>query len=179
MKVVVGAIILLSMQAINPGCAYTILERHAIENNPCLKKGEMDLPDLAIGDIIPTLDWSPGSAPENPSNMVTTFVITVRNLGNAPFEGSILINYSDNESDIKAKRYPLHGKAEILALQAGDSSLVRVESQTRWYEPGTHLVFVLRTDTYPPHTFDPIYYFARDPVCELSYDNNVADFIVP
>ena len=177
-RVFVYAVFLISIQGILAGCGYTILERPVNDKPPCPKNGNVNLPDLSIEDISATMHQVPGKTVEQfPENM-TTFVITIRNVGSAPFHGSILINYADNERDMKSMSYPLHGEIQILALQVGDSTFVRIE-KLGWCKPGTHLIFVLRTDTYPLHTFDPIYYFAREPVCELSYDNNVADFIVP
>ena len=178
MRVFVCAVFLISIQGILTGCGYTILERRANDKPPCPKNGNVDLPDLSIEDISATMNQVSGNTVEHfPENMAT-FLITIRNVGSAPFQGSILISYADNERDIKSQTYPLHGEIQMLALQVGDSTFVRIE-KLGWCKPGSHLIFVLRTDTFPPHTFDPIYYFAREPVCELSYDNNVADFIVP
>jgi len=177
-RVCICAVFLISVQGILTGCGYTILERGANDKPPCSNNGNVNLPDLSIEDISATMHQVPGFTVEHLPENVTTFVITIRNVGTAPFHGSILINYADNEKDIRSKSYPLHGEIQILALQAGDSTFVRVDKPGRC-KPGTHLVFVLRTDTFPPHTYDPIYYFAREPACELSYDNNVADFIVP
>ena len=173
------AIALLSIEVMFSGCGYTILDVREKKSAPCPQNREANLPDLSIDNVSATMQQVLGQTVEHFTEDITTFLITIRNVGSAPFKGSILINFADNAFDIKSKRYPLHGEVQSLTLQVGDSSFVRVERQARWYRPGTQLVFVLRTDTYPPHTFDPIYYFAREPVCEVSYENNAADFIVP
>jgi len=177
-KAIDGALTLLCIQAICAGCGYTILGKSAQRESPCPGIGEASLPDLSIDDINASTHWVPGVTVENYPMIGTTFTITVRNVGSAPFDGSILLSYTDNESDMRAKRYPHHGKVSRLSLQVGDSAAIGIDCGGLC-KPGTHLKFLLRTDSYYPHTYDPISYFARQPVCEESYENNVADFVVP
>ena len=160
-------------------CGYTVLKRDSSHKFPCIGEEIRKLPDLAITDISAHIYGTVGITVEHFPEEDTRILITIRNVGTAPFAGSVLVNYADNEGDISQDIYPLHGKVVAAALPVEDSIVVRLELLGRWDQSGVHLRFVLRTDSYPPHTYDPIYYFGREPVCEESYDNNVADYVVP
>ena len=148
---------------------YTQLERHPTTN---IKPPTGPLPDLAITEIEHTVYEQPVShAPSQPMMM---FTIHVKNVGAGDFNGSIMFNYADNWRDIEKARFPFSGGIGKKNIPAGDSTSIRLD---HWgaYPPNTWLRFILRTDTYDPHTFDPVYYFGREPIVEASYENNQMD----
>ncbi len=160
------------------GCGYTQIQKVSHSADPCAGLPDTTLPDLMFTTIqSATVSRAPAD-PANPGDTATVFHLTVLNIGYKPFRASIMVRYADDENDIQRNAYRYNGNPQALDLNAGDSTIVDVEEEIL-YQPGTHIRFFLQTDSYPLHAFDPVYYFGREPVCELSYDNNVADYIIP
>ncbi len=107
----------------------------------------------------------------------TCFLIRVVNLGPADFDGSVGFNFADNWYDIDHGTFPYLSGLGGFKIQVGDTIGVRI-THGGPYPPETPFRFILRTDAYPLHTFEPAYWFGREPIPEVSLENNVADFIL-
>ena len=158
---------------------YTALQRVTSRDAPCEIDSLSTLPDLTIVDVASLTGWMPYNSVEEIPLRTTLFRITIRNVGLASFDGSILIRYSDKRNAITAGNFPLHGRVQALMLHPQDSTQLEISQVGQSFQAGTLLEFLLATDSYPPHSFDPMYYFPREPVCELSYVNNIAEYLMP
>lgn len=160
-----------------PGCGYTVLQRDPKLLNPCAGYADSTLADLSIVRIERLEFIGSGQTVEHFPEPMTNFKIVIQNDGQGVFDGSILCDYASSRADIRAKRDPAHAGPVTVVLYPGDTTVIQ-ETIAGWYARHTHLRFALRTDSFPLHTFDAIYYFGREPVCETSYDNSIADFFV-
>ena len=158
------------------GCGYTILRRDPAISNPCAGLPDSTLPDLEIIRIAMVEVESPPNIRTNHPRG-TILGITMRNRGPGVFDGSILCNYAIKEEDHESGKLPAHADPFTIRLQSGDTTIV-VVTVDRWFTRNTHLRCELRTDSFPLHTYYPIYFFGREPVCEASYINNVAEYLI-
>ena len=147
------------------GCGYTVLS----DRTPCPPKSNLSLPDLEIVSIEGLRSHITGSTVEHLPVKITTFSITIQNVGRTSFNGSVQVVFADNQKDINADKYPVRGNRENAVLLVGNRSLVKVR-RYGWYEPGTRLAFFLESDSNC---------FGCDRICEVSYENNYAQFVMP
>jgi hypothetical protein len=159
------------------GCGYTQLERHFKPVDPCVAVPDSTKPDLAFTRYWYYPYW--GSETHDRPIPVTRYILIVENIGESPFDASVMLRCADRRDDLVTGKYPNYKMPFHLALAPGDTTQLTFEG-TRWPPPsGYHIKFILLTDTYPVHTFDPVYYFGREPVCEISTHNNICDIIAP
>jgi hypothetical protein len=159
-------------------CGYTVLntsESHKQTAEPI----ENGLPDIVITEIFS------GTLPLRTTEMnhtppwTTTFFVQVHNIGTATFKGLLLISYADKIEQITKGGFPLNGRVKNYTMKPGDSTQIELQHVFGIYPSGTHLRFIVRTDSYPEHSFDPIYYFGREAVKEVSSSNNTFDYDIP
>jgi hypothetical protein len=135
------------------------------------------LPDLAILDI---------TANEFPSRTIghyetppgTRFLIRILNFGPGSFDGSVGIRFTYYLHDISDNTFPGLGGLRNTGLQVGDTTTITIEHGIP-YPPQIPIRFLLLTDAYPLHTYEPVYWFGREPVPEVSLENNIAEFTPP
>jgi hypothetical protein len=145
-------------------------------SNPCAGMPDSTLPDLSIVQIERFEFEAPASLGNNYPR-ATNLKITIQNMGKGIFDGSILCNYGTLEEHHASGRPPEHADPFTIVLHPGDTTIVGV-TVSRWFAHNTHLRCELRTDSFPLHTFDPMYHFGREPVCEVSYENNIAEYLM-
>jgi hypothetical protein len=133
-------------------------------------------PDLAVVDV--SGHRRQYSIPDFPRLVRDIyFVMRVVNLGPGDFDGSVGFSFTDNWYDIDHDILPHLGGLGEFRMDVGDTIEVSIIHNGA-YPPDTPFRFHLRTDGYPLHTFEPAYWFGREPVPEVSLENNMTDIIL-
>ena len=157
------------------GCGYTILAPERRDSVPRNDGKDLSRPDLSFSRI-DRRECDLVDCPGDPRH-VTEFTITVRNEGEGDFDGSIQCVYAWTDEDIHHSQYPGRGTPVPAKLHRGDTTMVVLRID-RWFARDTNLRFRIRTDAYPLHPFDPVFFFGRESIHETSYENNGADYVV-
>ncbi len=163
MRVVLALALLLGL--LLAGCYRSVL----LQREPCPPDPSGALPDLSVA--VDTADQHLDHYFVNSKAVpfhVTTFVLIVRNVGRAPFDGRLILHFADRASDIAEDEYPVEGPRSDEKLPVGVPVRIRF-NQNHWYDPGIVVKFLLTTDSNC---------FGCGRICEISYTNNVAQYVI-
>ena len=153
-------------------CGYTILGTNDVRQKAERSRPPARLPDLAVANIEHEYWFRPME--DGPGEEGLAFRVTISNIGNDVFRGSLLIGWADKETDIWARYYPHVGKQVFTGvLEPGDST--EIACTTKAYPPGYRIQFIVHTVA-EGGQIDRYWLY---PVPEAFTENNTADYYLP
>ena len=157
-------------------CGHTILQDRPAtmqEQQP----SEEVLPDLVITGVTnrtELVQWM--DAPE--PTVTCQFWIQIANRGSAPFAGRVAVAWTDDGDEIRYRMFRYLGDEEYVILPPDSTTTLRATLENFSYPPGTRLLFTVMSDIWEKGTTGPSYKFGSMPYRELSFENNIKEYIV-